>query len=533
MLAAIAACYAALGVLTLARSHPHEDAYILFTYARQIAEGHGVVYWPGGPRAEGATDFLWMLALAGLAAARVPPPFAALAVNALGLALVVRATIPRTMRSPAMLAVVGASLLLSPASIAGVIGFGTTAFAALALFGWATLWRGSPSRAAWSPALALLLGLVRPDGLVLGAGLALLGGLRARRAGAGRRWAAIASASAALGLGYFVWRARYFGMILPLPLVVKSHGAWFLGLEGLGEWALETLLPYGGAIAACAWASRSARRGLAAPALALAPFALHQLAFAFGVPLQNAAARFYAPASLALLALAAWAAHLAWRADRRTIAVLSLALAALPGAEHMRREARRMVHPYDGYLTNLAASLVSLPPDVRVASTEAGRIGYFARGPVYDPVGLNTPETAARPPDPAALDAFAPDLVVAHPTGVVDVVALGGGARPLVPVSAQLASGLRPWCAAIDPRAPYAKSGLRNIDGAVLAIVRWLDERRDVYDVYLPATDPILGNTAAHVVALRRASPHHDALLAALEASVSKDPPAYLGAARW
>lgn len=525
----VVAGFLALGALVLACSHPHEDAYILFTYARQLAQGHGVVYFAGGPRAEGATDFLWMVVLAGLGAVHVPPPVAALLLSAIGLAFIVRWVLPRPIRSRAILAVGAASLLLSPASVAGAFGFGTTAFSALALLGWLLLWRGPATRAAWTPALAVVLGLVRPDGLILGVGIALFGAVRARRGGAGARWVAVGATSTLVGLGYFAWRARYFGAILPLPLIVKSHGVGLEGLRGLADWALETLLPYGGVVVVSAWIVPRVRRGLAAPALALTPFAFQQLGFAFGAPLQNAAGRFYAPASLVLLALAVWAVHLAWRTPgRRWVAVAALALAACPGAEHMRRETRRMFHHYDGYLTALSAALVSLPSDVRVVSTEAGRVGYFARGPVYDPVGLDTPEAARAAPTLAQLDAFAPDLVILHPAGVLDVARLGQGLHALVQLEVSLASGVRPWCVPVDLRVPYESSPLRNVDGATLALVRWLDARRGAYDVYLAPTDPVVGNTSAHVVALRRGSPYAGALRDVLEASGSTWPASYL-----
>lgn len=530
----VVAGFLGFGALVLAWSHPHEDAYILFTYARQLADGQGVVYFPGGPRSEGATDFLWMVVLAGLGVLGVPPPVAALLLGAIGLAFVGRWVLPRAIRSRSILAVGAASLLVSPASVAGAFGFGTTAFSALALLGWLLLWRGPASRAAWTPALAVVLGLVRPDGLVLGAGIAVLGAVRARRAGAGGRWVAVGAASTLVGLGYFAWRVRYFDAILPLPLIVKSHGVGLEGLRGLADWALETLLPYGGVVVLCAWIAPRVRRGLPAPALALAPFALHQVAFSFGAPLQNAAARFYAPASLVLLGLAVWAVHLARRTPgRRWVGVVALALAACPGADHMRRETYRMLHHYDAYLTALSAALVSFPSDVRVLSTEAGRVGYFARGPVYDPVGLNTPEAARVAPTPAELDAFAPDLVVAHPAGVLDAARLGGGEVALVQLRVPLASGLRPWCVPVDLRVPYGKSHLRNIDGATLALVGWLDARRDAYDVYLAPTDPAVGNTSAHVVALRRSSPHANALRLALEASTRAKPNSYFFGPTW
>src|SRR5262252_7965859 len=70
----------------LAWGFPNEDALILFKYANNVANGHGVVYFAGGPHAEGATDFLWMLALAGARRVGVDVGVAAAILNALAAA---------------------------------------------------------------------------------------------------------------------------------------------------------------------------------------------------------------------------------------------------------------------------------------------------------------------------------------------------------------------------------------------------------------------------------------------------------------
>ena len=42
-----------------------DDAFISFRYARNLLEGHGLVFNPG-ERVEGYTNFLWVLELAAL-----------------------------------------------------------------------------------------------------------------------------------------------------------------------------------------------------------------------------------------------------------------------------------------------------------------------------------------------------------------------------------------------------------------------------------------------------------------------------------
>ena len=51
---------------------PAEDAAMLMRYAQHLADGHGIVWNVGGPPIDGATDFLFMSAIAGVVKAGVP-----------------------------------------------------------------------------------------------------------------------------------------------------------------------------------------------------------------------------------------------------------------------------------------------------------------------------------------------------------------------------------------------------------------------------------------------------------------------------
>lgn len=84
----IVAALALAGFLAiLATGHLDEDAYILFTYSSNLAAGHGIVWdWAHG-HAEGATDFLWMVLLAGLDRLGMDVGAAAGLLNAAGLAM--------------------------------------------------------------------------------------------------------------------------------------------------------------------------------------------------------------------------------------------------------------------------------------------------------------------------------------------------------------------------------------------------------------------------------------------------------------
>src|SRR6516225_9798343 len=82
--ALLSAVFLCAACLVLAFAHPHEDAFILFKYARNVAASEGIVYYPGGPHAEGATDFGWMLLLAGAVRVGADVALAAAVLNAAG-----------------------------------------------------------------------------------------------------------------------------------------------------------------------------------------------------------------------------------------------------------------------------------------------------------------------------------------------------------------------------------------------------------------------------------------------------------------
>src|SRR5262245_33075684 len=64
-----------------------DDAMVSMTYARNLADGYGLVWMPGGPRVEGFTNPLWTLIMALPHACGLPDRLAALPILVLGGAL--------------------------------------------------------------------------------------------------------------------------------------------------------------------------------------------------------------------------------------------------------------------------------------------------------------------------------------------------------------------------------------------------------------------------------------------------------------
>lgn len=238
-----------------------DDVYILYRYARNVANGAGYVFNPG-ERVEGVTCFLWTLVLApfsalGLSLPRVGPMLTAVC----GLALIVltaqihgenarRRALALQDLLPALL------LASSPALLYWSVGaLETVPFALLITLALRDHGREMRTPSRW-PRSALWLGLAsltRPETVLVVAALGLDRLLCARaeqRLMAGLReslrWCAII---AALLLPFLLFRHAYFGEWLPntyyaklgAPLAARAHA----GLHYLQRWALS-IIPHPG-----------------------------------------------------------------------------------------------------------------------------------------------------------------------------------------------------------------------------------------------------------------------------------------------
>ena len=216
-------------VTQLTYGHLHEDAYILFQYSHNVASGHGIVFDNLSGRAEGATDFLWMLLLALLSRMGLSLGTAAAVMNGIGLSVICYVALKISRRIDLFLLPVIGLLVISGGFSASLGGFSTLAFGAT----FAVLLLVAIERHYSAMAIsALLLSLFRPDGVLLAFG-SVAAAFATAKPEERKRILVLLSAAAVVGLSYFVWRLEYFGMWLPLPLLIKSQTTSFLeGWEG-------------------------------------------------------------------------------------------------------------------------------------------------------------------------------------------------------------------------------------------------------------------------------------------------------------
>jgi hypothetical protein len=517
--AGVAVAWLAVALTMLARGEPHEDAFILFKYARNLAGGSGIAYYPGGPHAEGATDFLWLLLVAAAARAHVGVAVGAALLNAAGVWvaawLLVEPTVPARAGGFGVRAAASVFLLVAPCAVASYVGFSAALYSACALLLYRTYVRG---RAIWLLPLGFVVALMRPDGVLFATGFALLGATRLRPREV-RDYAVAAFVTVALGVAYFAWRAWYFGLLLPLPLYVKSH---YAGLPpGVGEtldWLASSVAPLAGAYVAGALLLGKNTAPQRRLALGLAPFALHAFAFAASVPSQNVGNRFESPDTLALFYALVQVTSSRARAARTAPAIAwlgALALAFVPLVP-IERDVFHAAFEHS-YVTRFARALADVAPrGSRLAVTEAGRIPYFASAEVLDLVGLNSAETARVPPSRALLERFAPDLVMVHPAGLFDerLIVPGTDVVPLAPPLSRLVIPYGRGFMA-DALPPYADLHAENVRVAPAAAMAFLDAHAGDYDLFAVRFESRFVHY--HLYAVRRGWSAHDAVVGALE----------------
>lgn len=428
----------ALAVRLFTGPHPIDDAYITFRYARNLADGLGLVYNPG-EWVLGTTAPLWALILSGgyrLGLTNLPWLATALSgvCDAVTAAILVRLAM-RMGWATLGASLVGLAWAVNPMSIGFATGgMETSLFVLLALS--ALTLTASRRYVVWAAALSGLATLVRPEGALLAAVVVGWTFVVQRR----HTLVTIGAAGVPIGVAGLVLLATY-GSPLPHSVAAKQvaylpawpfeNAAALLVQAGLPGWStyLLAMLPSGAGFLLAAVGLVTlvviARRGMLSlqrDGLAWQPFAAFAaLYFAFYVVVGFRGVRLF-PWYLVPLEpfyLLAAAAGLA-RVRNTTFAWLAAALVVwqlpainwreplLPAGLDLARE--------DLYLSVGHSLATSLPADAVIAAPEIGALGYASNLRVLDTVGLISP--AALPYYPLPADQFVTDSAI--PARLID-----------------------------------------------------------------------------------------------------------------
>ena len=395
--------------LVPARFLPAEDAVILFQYSRNLAEHGAITFLAGGPHVEGATDFAWMVLVAGAMKFGVAPFWFCAAVNVVSLGvlgwLLLRMAGIRWSVGLA-LAIAGAAGLF-PQMFAAAAGFAVLPDAVLLTL---LVWWVVERRVTAAAFTAFVFCLFRPDGVVFAVPLLaslLIWPEEVRRSRVLLRlvWFVVP------GVLYFVWRCHYFGELFPLPFLVKSDTPRVLGLLVPRSMKVSLMfLAFAGIVLATLRLGTRIKIARLMVGLMVLP-----TLFYWTVRLdQNVGYRFfyYLPVATAILIALNWPALQPHRVVVLRVAFGAwLVLLAMP----LYRELRTFRDGQFVEVKGIAEELGRMPVRGTILTSEAGFLPYYSGWTTYDAWGLNTPEFAHRFFEAEDVGGLHADLVVLHP----------------------------------------------------------------------------------------------------------------------
>ena len=420
----------AFAARVLTGPHPIDDAYITFRYARNFAEGVGLVYNPG-EWVLGTTTPLWALLLAaGYKVGLTDLPWLATVLSALfdaaSVALLVHLALRLGWRAWGA-ALVGLAWALNPTSVAFASGGMEASLFVLVSLGTLTLCTSGKLGSA--AALAGLATLVRPEGALLVV-VVVAWSLRAGRTRALRSAIVAGVPIVVAGLTLYLW----YGSPLPHSMAAKQvayrpaepldNALAFFVQAGLPGWSdfLLSVMPTAAALAVAifgvatfgflVWRALPRRRLFyhgqtwqPFAAFAVLYIAFYVVAGFRGVRLFNwymvPIEPFYLLAAASGLASvrAQWVAALLvlWQ-----LPAIDWHQPLLPAGENLVRE--QLYYDVGRDLRQ------SLPSTALVASPEIGALGYASNLPMLDTVGLVSP--AALPYYPLPDDQLVTDNAI-------------------------------------------------------------------------------------------------------------------------
>lgn len=388
-------------LLTVMAAWGYDDPYITFRYAKNLLSGHGFVYNPG-QRILSTTAPLYAILLAGLGLAW--PNIAAVSNAVSASALVLSAGLlfrwSKTY-SRGSAGLIAALLLTISPSLLTTFGAETCLYVALIVAGFYAWDRSRPLWAATALAVATM---IRPDGLIAAAALALCHLIRRRSV----PWRAIVL-FVGLVTTFYAGLWLYFGSPIPITFFVKQQQGQMAISQRFAPGFLRLIRMYAerplywlhGALAVVGlgWVVARARHWL--------PLLLWSVLYFLAYVLMGVSrySWYYAPLVPAFVVLVAQGAV----ASLRLLLRLGLPRPLLVGTTGLL---------IIGLLSPLLSGMLSLawrpdprlelyreigqwleahtPPAASVGTLEVGIMGYYAGRPMIDFAGLVQPDVARR-----------------------------------------------------------------------------------------------------------------------------------------
>jgi arabinofuranosyltransferase len=414
---------------------PKEDALMLLRYSEHLAQGFGITWNVGEKPVEGATDFLYMVMVAGVSKITgidvIHSARLLIGVSFLALPLIVFSATRLTMGGNRWLC---AAIAFYMAAGPGAKYIGSCFGAPIAALAAAVTWWLANElmyrRVSWAKSMglglsAVVLGLIRPEGSLLGIFI-LMAVLIKRPRQAAVIGAGFIALFAPIGIGYFMWRWHYFGYMLPNPFYVKGGG--HLHVDGLKSSfgnvcrMVWPVIP----IAALALRTRESRKNLL---IAMVPVALFTGIWVLLSNENNHLMRFQFPlVPIVLISVPSlvWGVSSQLRLPRWADLPDAVRFAATASLACYLLISMFVFRQIYGVAADVASGIV-YPTSMRkladkgytMAVTEAGQFPFYSKWKAIDVLGLNDAHIAHEGISEQYLDRYQPELMMYHLSSAV------------------------------------------------------------------------------------------------------------------
>ncbi len=384
-------------------NHIVDDAYISFRYAKNLADGHGLVFNPG-ERVEGYTNFLWVILSALSFLFSLAPETVVRIIGmlcGLGTIAAIIHFSPADKCFPQLLWMPALFLAVSPPfAVWATGGLETPLFAFLITLGVLLAADGvQKERFPISSAVFLALAsLTRPEGVLIAAIVSVSAFLIMKKnSGFRKKWLLWNIVFAAIFLPYFIWRLSYYGFIFPNSYYAKvdvggsqlKRGFFYLHgfLKITGYWLLTAFVGF-------IWVKR--KKYLWVLSVVILLFILYIIYVGGdGLPMF----RFFAPLTGLIFLLIAWSLSgifekiQKWKSGRTIITAILLASWIFSMAHAFRGPAFDYVMQ-DIYEVSSWKKIglwfrEHAEPGDSIAVIPAGAIPYFSELKTIDMLGIN------------------------------------------------------------------------------------------------------------------------------------------------
>lgn len=395
-------------IVTYLYFDPLGDATILFCFSDNFADTGVISYFPGGEPAEGATDFLWMILIAGLYKIGIPSFLATQMLSIFGfLTLMIylskiyrfyhKKQIPKY-----IIIITFFALLASGMYYQAVLrGFSVYFYgASIMVFLYYYLTRQVKKVSI----TALVICLIRPDGVVLVAPLCLF--MLLEKIGRKRSFSRILKNfmiyAILPGMLYFMIRWWYFGEFLPLPFLVKADTSRTIILHSL--LAMFEYMVIFAVLMAIHFREYRWRPNPKTDYGIIIGIVCSMVFYATIRLEQNVGERFFIGM---LLLLFVWSIAMS-----RSRGTLILLVVLFFSSSELYLGDLWVGTRYESNLKNIALDLKKISREGKILTCEAGNIAYYSKWETVDFWGLNTAKYAKGTITSKDVKEYNPDLVV-------------------------------------------------------------------------------------------------------------------------